>query len=271
MTELEEPSLTISLRKGDTPAPACSDLADYLYGYFMTPAFPGHRYGRYQHACSIIALPETFEAYFEGPAGYGTRRKVRRAEREGYTFRQIEPDAWRDDILAVNTSLGERQGRPMDEAYRTEATPGRDLAVGCPRHREVWYGIVRDDRLVAYTWVYQVGEMCLFNRILGHGDHMASGVMYQLITGALQDLIPSAGLRYAMYERHTSGTPGLRFFKEQMGFAPYWVDWQLADEPVVSKRPLFEEAQRRAAEGRPGLPRRVVRRIRREISSRLGG
>ena len=264
----DHPALIISFRKGDTPAPACADLADFMYGNFMTPTSPGRRFGRYQDACSIIDIPGSYEAYLSGPAGYATRRKLRRAEREGYTFREINPADWTDDIYAVNTSLDTRQGRPMDASYRTRPSIDHDRAIGCPRHREVWFGVVKDDHVVAYTHVYQVGEMCLFSRILGHGDHMESGIMYQLVAGAIEVLTESAGLRYAMYERHTSGTPGLRFFKERMGFRPYWVDWQLADEPVVSTWPAFRDAALRAGQPR-GMARRIVGRVRRAVRSRL--
>ena len=266
----DDPSLTISFCKGDTTAPACSELPDFLYAQFMAPISPGRPYGRYQQACSILALPGTYDEYIGSPE----RRKVRyaagRARREGYVFREIDPEDWRSDILAVNASLDERQGRPMDAAYLTDPIPARERTPGCPRHREVWYGIVKDGHLVAYAWIFQVGQMCLFSRILGHGDHMDLGIMYELMTGVIEVLMASADLRYPMYERHTSGTEGLQFFKHRMGFRSCWVDWQLADEPVISRRPTYEAALRRAAE-RPGPIRRMARRLRRLASPRLGG
>lgn len=269
-SDAADPSLTISFRKGDTTAPACSDLPDELYAQFMTPTSPGRPYGRYQAACSILALPATYSEYIASPELSKVRYAVGRARREGYAFQEIEPEAWRDDILAVNASLDERQGRPMDAAYLTEPIPPRERAAGCPRHREVWYGIVKDGRLVAYAWIFQVGEMCLFSRILGHGAHMDLGIMYQLVAGVIEGHMSSSDLRYPMYERHTSGTEGLQFFKRRMGFRSCWVDWQLADEPVISRRPAYEAAIRRAPD-RPGPVRRIARRLRRFARSRLGG
>jgi hypothetical protein len=129
---------------------------------------------------------------------------------------------------------------------------------------------------VAYTWVYQVGEMCLFNRILGHGAHLDSGIMYTLVAGSIADLMP-AGLRYAMYERHTSGSEGLRYFKEKLGFRSYWVDWQLADEEVHSTRGHFGERSALSPPTPvsfpslvpskwPVLARRAVRKVRRALA-----
>jgi hypothetical protein len=270
-----DPGLIVSFRRGDTPAVECSRLADFLYEYFMTPSSPGAKYGRYQYRCSIIALPDTFEEYLAGAAGAYTRRKLRRAARDGYRFAEIDPNDHLDDIFAINTSLKERQGREMDEAYRNRPEPWPPPRHGCPRHREVWYGVLKD-RLVAYTWVYQVGEMCLFNRILGHGAHLDSGIMYTLVAGSIADLMP-AGLRYAMYERHTSGSEGLRYFKEKLGFRSYWVDWQLADEEVHSTRGLFGERSALSPPTPvsfpslvpskwPVLARRAVRKVRRALA-----
>lgn len=234
--------LTISLGRGDSPDRYCTEYADFVFDYFMTPVSRRVGWGRYQHDCSIIVLTDTPDAYLAASAGSYARRKLRRAERDGYTFASIERDDYLDDIFAINTSMQARQGRPMDEHYRKRPEPYGPLPeYTCPRHRMGTYGVLKDGHLVAYTWVYMSGEMCMFNTILGHGDHMEAGVMYLLVAGVIRELMTSAGLRYAMYERHTSGTEGLRFFKERMGFGPHWVDWQRADEPVTSKLPLFLE------------------------------
>ncbi|MFI5262777.1 MAG: hypothetical protein ACHQZR_09520, partial [Candidatus Limnocylindrales bacterium] len=254
----------------DTKAPACVRLPESLFDYFMSPASAGAPFGRYQNACSIIAITGTFEDYLAGPAGYYTRRKIRRAVREGYRFAEFDPDQHLDGIYAVNTSMDERQGRPMDDSYRTRPAPAAHAGeAGCPRHREPWFGVFKDEQLVAYTHVLQVGDMCLFNRILGHGDHLEGGVMFQLVAGTIEALVATAGLRYAMYERHTSGTPGLRYFKERMGFRPYWVDWQRADEPVISTRDAYDRwvAERQRPRPRPSLPRRLARRGKRMLRS----
>lgn len=252
------PELTISFRRGDTPDPACTQLADELYEKFTAPHAREPWKGAYQDGASILVLPATYEEYWEGPAGYGTRRKVRKALKSGYTFGLIDRDQYLDDIFAINTSLEERQGRPMREPYRQRPDPYGPLPdYSCPRHQIRTYGVTKDGHLVAYTWVYQVGEMCLFATILGHGEHLDAGVMYLLIAEALRDLMATAGTRYAMYNMHLSGTEGLRFFKEQMGFRPYWVDWQRNDEPVQRRRRPFDPL--RALRGRRLRPRTLVR------------
>jgi hypothetical protein len=232
------PELTISFLQGDTEDRFCTRYPDTFYEKFTAPHPRIPDVAAYQDGCSIIVLPETFQEYWDGAAGYGTRRKLRRAEREGYRFASIVRDDHLDDIFEINTSMEERQGKPMTDAYRTPPKPYGSLPeFTCPRHSLRTYGVLLEDRLVAYSWVYQIGQMCLFSTILGHGEHLANGTMYLLVAGAVRDLIESAGTRYAMYNMHLSGTDGLRFFKEQMGFRPYWVTWQRCDEAVESTQP----------------------------------
>ena len=263
------PELTISFLRADTPDPACVEIADMFYDKFTAP-HPRHpETGAYQDGCSILVLPPTFGEYLAGAAGYGTRRKLKKALKEGYIFGRIERDAYLDDIFAINTSMSERQGREMTEAYRTRPGPYGPLPdYQCPRHQVRTYGVLKDGHLVAYTWLYQMGEMCLFSTILGHGDHLNAGVMYLLIAETLRDVIAVAGTKYAMYNMHQSGTEGLRFFKEQMGFASFRVNWQRADEPPFTGTPPEEVARIRTAT-RPAPARLTANRIARGVTRRV--
>ncbi len=240
------PPLTISFLRGDTPAPHCTSYPDRFHAQFTAPSARDPRVGRYEDGCSILAMPATYEEYWGSPHAYWMRQKVRRSMRDGYVFAQIERDEYLDDIHAINTSMSERQGRPMSEAYRERPAPQGPLPTfPCPRHALRRYGVLRDDgHLYAYAWVYVVGEMCLFSTILGHGDHMRSGIMSLLVAEAVRDLMATAGLRYAMYNLHASGTDGLRFFKEQMGFVPYRVTWVMGDGTDAAR----SEARARAIE-----------------------
>ena len=126
------PELNISFLRADTPDPHCTSMADELYDKFTAPHARHPEHGAYQDGCSILVLPATFDEYWNGPAGYYTRRKVRRALKEGYTFGRIDRDAYVEDIFAINTSLAERQGKEMTERYR--ARPGgRAVGVGTGR------------------------------------------------------------------------------------------------------------------------------------------
>lgn len=219
------PNLAISFERGDTADAHCKAFPDKLLKQFTTPHPKIKGRGRYEVGCSIIVLPQTYDAYWES-VGYYTRRKVRKAVKEGYSFEPIDRNKYLDDIYAINTSADVRQGRPMTEAYRSELKPSAPLPeYPCPKHQYQTYGVLRDGHLYAYIWVYQVGELWWLSTILGHWDHLKNGVMYLLVTGALQDLMAVGPPKYAMYTEHLSGTEGLRFFKEQLGFRPYTVSW----------------------------------------------
>jgi hypothetical protein len=261
------PTLTIDLAVADTPDRYCTEYVDTLhkgYSAHMDSQHPG--YSRLGTGTSVALLPATYDEWFD-EVGYYTRRKVRKAGKLGYEFAPIERDRYLADIYEINTSLDERQGRPMGEKYRQEVEPFGPLPdQPCPRHRFCTYGVLKDGQLVAYAWVYQTGEMFLLSTLLGHGKHLGNGVMFLLIAGVIKDLIESAGSRYAVYERHWSGTDGLRFFKEQMGFRPYLVTFLRGDErpPPLRARLLAALAPRVA------VLRERTTRTRSSLSARVG-
>ena len=52
----------------------------------------------------------------------------------------------------------------------------------CDRHRISQYGMFdRHGLLVAYTVIHRSGELALVSQILGHGEHLAEGVMHLLM------------------------------------------------------------------------------------------
>lgn len=267
--------LTISFLRQDTADPHCVQYPDRFYAQFTAPSPRDPRIGKYEDGCSIMVTPSTFDAHWESPHAYWMRQKVRRAQRDGYVFATIERDVYLDDIYAINTSLPERQGRPMAEAYRQRPTPQGPLPdFPCPRHALRRYGVLRGGHLYAYAWVYVIGEMCLFSTILGHGEHLRSGIMSLLVAEAVHDLMGTADLHYAMYNLHASGTEGLRFFKEQMGFQPYRVTWVMGDgtdEERLASRTLAVEVSLRAAadaqgtEGALRPARATLRRLARRV------
>jgi hypothetical protein len=70
--------------------------------------------------------------------------------------------------------------------------------------------------LVAYLWLYRAGDLALVSSILGHGNHLANDVMYLLDAGRDRREAEHGG--FLVYNRHDSGTDGLRYFKERIGF-----------------------------------------------------
>jgi hypothetical protein len=129
-----------------------------------------------------------------------------------------------DDIYRINTSLDERQGKPMSEGYGQRPSKSPDPIWPCERHGVHPYGVF-DDRchLRSYLWIYRSGELALVSQILGHGQYLRDDIMYLLWQGMLERELHFGG--YVVYNRHDSGTDGLRYYKEKVGLRPTRVEW----------------------------------------------
>lgn len=200
---------------GDCQAEACLEFAEPLHEKLSG--------GGYTQPVSVMPLPSSIQ---EWAAEHRTARKrANAADRLGYEVGQIHREEWSEDVWEINASLPERQGRPMSEGYLVRDPLSPLDPVVCPRHAVYAYGVLSNG-LRAYTWVYRSGELVMFSTLLGHGDHLGRHVMYLLMRGALEHQV-EVGPGTAFYNRHDSGTPGLVFFKERVGFKPARVEWSL--------------------------------------------
>ena len=173
--------------------------------------------------CSVMEIPSSID---EWRADHRTARKrSQRAYARGYLAAPLRRELRADDIHAINTSKRHRQGRPMNHVYmeRQEFSPLPDYP--CERHAVRASGVYLENTLVAYLIMYRVGELALVSQILGHGDHERHEIMYRLFEFALGREI-EAGPGFVVYNRHDSGTDGLRWFKERLGFGPAEVEWR---------------------------------------------
>jgi hypothetical protein len=182
------------------------------------PALLAHMNNGYQHGHSILHLPHQ--------TGQLARRRVKKARRLGYECREYDRSLFEDDIYAINTSLKIRQGRPMKDAYRIRQTYPPLPQYPCRRHAIHTTGVFLNELLVAYLLWYLVGEYAHVSETLGHGDHLENGVMYLLFLTAIGQA-QEDGARWFGYNLHQSGTDGLRFFKERLGFRSMDVEWVL--------------------------------------------
>ena len=178
--------------------------------------------GRGYETCSVMPVPVSRNAW---RAEHRTARKrADRAERLGYKARVIKREEYDEDVFEINTSKEYRQGRLMTRAYRERQhyLPLPDYP--CPFHMIETYGVLDGaGTLVAYLWLYRAGELALISNILGHGEHESNDVMYLLFQAAVVDQCLLGG--WFVYNRHDSGTDGLRYFKEKLGFRETEVEW----------------------------------------------
>lgn len=215
---MAQAALKISLNGSCTSrADGCRNFARELHEQLSS--------GRYDWPASILRLDD-FDVYLVGHRT--ARKRAAHAGRLGYTVARISRSDHLDELYAINISLSERQGRPMADSYRERPSVSRLPVYGCERHRIDEWGVFSvDGVLVAYLVLYLSGDMAMISQILGHGDHLARDVMYLLVIGALRETFASAGPLTVFYNRHDSGTDGLRYFKERLGFAPTRVEWRL--------------------------------------------
>lgn len=172
--------------------------------------------------CSVLKLTDIMSWRVDHRTA---RKRADRCRRLGYRFAPIERHEYVDDIYAINTSLAERQGRPMSAGYLERPSASPDPAYPCDRHRVNPYGVLSGHRLVAYLWCYRSGDLALVSSILGHGEHLRDDVMYLLMQGTIEHESEQRG--FLVYNRHDSGTDGLRYYKERCGFEPAEVAWAL--------------------------------------------
>lgn len=196
----------------------CTDLAEPLRQQ-MTE-------GRYDEM-SVLPIPLDLEEWRS--ENRTARRRANRARHRGYWARGFERAWHADHIHAINTSTDQRQGRPMSKGYRDYPSDSPLPEYPCARHAIRTTGVftvVGDlETLVAYLVMIRAGELALVSQILGHADHLENEVMFLLFEKALEREIEADPAALVVYNRHDSGTPGLRFHKELLGFQPMPVEW----------------------------------------------
>jgi len=195
---------------------ACSDLAFRMRNQLDTP--------NYSRGVAVMPVPATLAAWRDEHRT--ARKRADRAERLGYRFDTIDRSMHNDAIHDINTSLAERQGRPMSAGYLKRHNHGALPEYLCQRHRVHTYGVLDYVGVLrAYLSLYRVGDLALVSMILGHGDHLRNDVMYLLAAGMIADQAGQGGWFY--YNRWDSGEDGLRYFKSKLGFVEGDVEWRL--------------------------------------------
>lgn len=145
----------------------------------------------------------------------------RKALRSEFEFKQINPNNYVDDIHAIHMSANVRQGIALSDSYFEKIT---SYVVD---NENTYYGVLKDNTLVAYAWCLNSGELCLFNRIMGHQEHLNAGVMYLLVTSIVRDLCDTKKAKFLMYDTMLGASDGLKMFKKRCGFKPFRVKWKL--------------------------------------------
>jgi len=147
---------------------------------------------------------------------------AKRARKRGYTFAPIDRNAYVDQIHAINTSLTERQGRPMSAAYTTRSEHFDQL----PNFR--YYGVFSPcGKLVAYANMGYYGDFAALAQLMGYRNN--DGIMHLLIVDLVSSLITEGRARFLMYDTYFGASAGMQSFKRMLGFQPHYVSYEFHD------------------------------------------
>lgn len=207
-----------------------SEAAEQAYQRFSKP----HRllpfFSAKEFGAALFRLPQSSSEYLVGKQFEYARRKRRKAINSGFFFEPFAATERIDQILQINRSAPERQHRAVPESYIDEVQVGEFC-----KNAQTLYGVFNQDGdLVAYSYAPVLGDIFVYSRILGHADYLDLGTMYLLVSGVTYHMIENRQTRgnpgWAMYDMFWGASPGLRFFKERLGFRPYRVHWKLRNQ-----------------------------------------
>lgn len=189
----------------------------------------GHR-----HAGACFSLDrfrnmdEVLEAARVGTSRRGrVTREIQKARRLGYTTKRFAKALYVPDMWEIHQSKDLRGGKPMRESYQKTieemgGAPRQPLEPPppqCPLHDKCFWGVFKpeeghkqgdvttNERLVGYISLWSYGSHAWYSRIMGHGEHLSSGIMYLLHFSVVEDFLarPQPRPEYLFYGAFRSG------------------------------------------------------------------
>ncbi|WP_371762591.1 hypothetical protein [Massilia sp.] len=165
-----------------------------------------------------FADPDEYMANMKGRNSAGSY--ARKARSRGYSVVEIDRNVFVEDIHEINTSLDQRQGRPMADAYRQKQMHFS------PEKNYKYFGVLNSaGKLTAYSDIGFFGNFVAFDRLLGLRNN--DGAMHLMVTEIICRMIESHAYGYLMYDTFFGASPGLRTFKTMLGFEPYRAKYSL--------------------------------------------
>ena len=114
-------------------------------------------------------------------------------------FRRVRALDFIDDMLAINSSLPVRQGRPMDTAYLDR----QQVRSFCEHAGELYGVLSSDGKLAAYAHVPICGDVARFSRLLGHEAYLKNATMYLLVAESVREMIRIDNTKRIRFRWHT--------------------------------------------------------------------
>lgn len=175
---------------------------------------------------ALLNLPDEFAAYLRGKEMQAVRTNRSKAAAAGFRVERVRAIEYVEDICEVNSSMARRQGGEMPSAYLDTAK----VRAHCERSGEMYAVLDREGRVRGYAHVLVAGDVAVLSRILGHGADLEKGIMYLCVSEVVRSLCDqrreTGSPLWLMYDTIFGATPGLRYFKERLGFKAYRVRWK---------------------------------------------
>lgn len=182
------------------------------------------------------------------------RRAANRARRAGFAARQIGVGSFVASLHAIRASKLLRSKGVVWQAREGAASGHGDVELpctppACDRHWRLDWGVMQPtpagDRMVAYASLLRAGNSAQALHFIGHGAHLADGVVKLLHFEIMDWLLARRdscvqGLDYLFYGTLEEGNDGLLDFKRYTKFAPVLID--CADAPDDAPPPQFDGA-----------------------------
>jgi hypothetical protein len=202
------------------------EYAREKFRYFSSPHPQFPLIPRKSLGAAMIELQGSYADYRLSKMRGIAKNNLKLAMKRKYSYAKIDALSALDQIMEINRSRPERGGSPMAPLYFDRSkfelilrAIGNAHVVRC-----------RAGKIVAYALVPNFGDLWTFDYVLGHGDHLKSGIMYLLMARVIEEkfeLAKTAGNpKWIMYDTWLGANPGLRQFKAVVGFSPYWVRWR---------------------------------------------
>jgi hypothetical protein len=138
--------------------------------------------------------------------------EIRKSIRNGNEYRMFKVLDYSEDIVTINLSNPDRQGKGLP-GYMGDKGKYADYFADRKLH-----GIFKDNRLIAYADVVKYGDVWVIGPFMGHKDFLKEGIMYHLFH--------NFAMKYPlMYDTFLGNSEGLTKFKKKLGFREMNVKW----------------------------------------------
>jgi hypothetical protein len=179
-------------------------------------------------AVSVCLLPNSYAVYIKSIESSG-HQNVKKAIKNGYTFKTINYNEHLDDIWDIRRSTRTQQGNVPDSSISSRPKASADPKSNTLYHGYPYFGVFDpENKLEAYTGCLLAGEVIEMSHFYGYADHQKNGVVPLLITSIFNHTIENhPQIKAFIYSGYIGASPTLKHFKKKFNFLPYQIKWSL--------------------------------------------